>query len=341
MEQKLLAVKGNLPCDINIGDYIQALATSQFIKSPSSWVERELLKSYDGGACKIIMNAWFMHNSNEWPPSENINPLFLSTHINSNVIDRFTEEDSLLYLKEHEPIGCRDEYTAIQLQEKGIKAYFSGCMTLTLGYKYKTSNRSNKTYIVDPFFRIKERPLSWKIKAMFAFMRNPITINKIRKKRIPKQSLSIGQILDAAWFFKRYSEVFSKQVLLDSEYINHEMPNYQKYDNDELLKIAECLIKKYSEASLVITSRIHCALPCTALGVPVIYIEDKNLPEDSKCRLNGLRNLFNVIIHDKTKLIPQFEIKGKISSSNYPALKTNYMQLAERLIAECESFFKL
>ena len=164
---------------------------------------------------------------------------------------------------------------------------------------------------------------------------------KIREKRNIKCPLSIGQLLDAAWFVKRYSEIFSRDFLLDSEYISQEGPEFKQktMNNDELLWWAEDLVKKYAEASLVVTSRIHCALPCTALEVPVIYIEDKNLPENSRCRLNGLRELFNIILFDETKLIPQFAIKGKISKLNYPAIKFDYRPIAEKLIEKCSAFF--
>lgn len=36
-------------------------------------------------------------------------------------------------------------------------------------------------------------------------------------------------------------------------------------------QIAEELLQIYRNAGLVITSRLHCALPCAALGVPVLY----------------------------------------------------------------------
>lgn len=341
MKHKLLAVRENLPCDINIGDYIQALASAQFIAHKDGWVERELLKEYSGDPCKVIMNAWYMHNPEQWPPSPDIDPLFVAMHINSMVRERFLQDDSLAYLKGHEPIGCRDKYTAENLCKKGIKAYFSGCMTLTLGYKYKTSKCSGKTYIVDPFFKIKKRPFSWKLQAACAFLRYPVMSLRIREKRKIKYPLSIGQLLDAAWFVKRYSEVFSRDFLLDSEYISQEEPEFKQKttNNDELLEWAEVLVKKYAEASLVVTSRIHCALPCTALDVPVIYIEDKNLPENSRCRLGGLRELFNIVLFDETKLIPQFAVKGKISKSNYPAIKLDYRPIAESLIERCRAFF--
>lgn len=39
----------------------------------------------------------------------------------------------------------------------------------------------------------------------------------------------------------------------------------------------ETLLREYQKASLVITTRLHCALPCLAMGVPVILIyNDKN-----------------------------------------------------------------
>ena len=36
------------------------------------------------------------------------------------------------YLKQYEPIGCRDYYTQERMEERGIANYFSGCVTLTL-----------------------------------------------------------------------------------------------------------------------------------------------------------------------------------------------------------------
>lgn len=342
MNKKLLAVSDNLQCDINIGDYVQALAASQFLNGRVGWVERERLKEYDGEPCKVIMNAWYMHHKEQWPPSDKIKPLFVAMHINSMVRDRFVQKDSIEYLKKYEPIGCRDTYTEDLLKKKGIDAYFSGCLTLTLGYKYKSSCCNGKTYIVDPFFKIMKRSLYWKISAFFAFLMHPKATFQIRKKRRLKQSLSIGQILDCAWFVKLYTGIFSMQFLLESEFISQEGPEYgEKFkSNDELLLEAERLIKDYSKASLVVTSRIHCALPCTAMEVPVIYIEDKNLPENSKCRLGGLRELFNIVQFEESKLTPLFNIKGKISANNRPQIKTNYRVLADSLIRKCISFMK-
>jgi hypothetical protein len=44
-------------------------------------------------------------------------------------------------------------------------------------------------------------------------------------------------------------------------------------------------LKLYSEASLVITSRLHCALPCVAFGTPVLFLH-RNMKSD--CRFDSL-----------------------------------------------------
>jgi hypothetical protein len=43
-------------------------------------------------------------------------------------------------------------------------------------------------------------------------------------------------------------------------------------DATERLRKAEALLKAYAEAKSVITSRLHCALPCLALRTPVLFI---------------------------------------------------------------------
>lgn len=68
MKYKILAV--STVNEINIGDYIQALASSQFLPRVDGFIQREELKDYDGEECKMIMNGWYMHNPKQWPPSK-------------------------------------------------------------------------------------------------------------------------------------------------------------------------------------------------------------------------------------------------------------------------------
>lgn len=47
-------------------------------------------------------------------------------------------------------------------------------------------------------------------------------------------------------------------------------------------KAQEILDRYKNEAKLVITSRIHCAMPCIAMGIPVIYIHKGNHQKDTR-----------------------------------------------------------
>jgi hypothetical protein len=55
------------------------------------------------------------------------------------------------------------------------------------------------------------------------------------------------------------------------KYITHRRPTRDRSHADRV-KDAEDIIEAYSKAKLVFTSRIHVALPCLALGTPVIFV---------------------------------------------------------------------
>ena len=150
MKYKLLSV--STEDQVNIGDYIQALASAQFLPHVDGFIQREKLKDYNGDECKVIMNGWYMLHPEQWPPSFKINPLFVAVHFNSLAKDYLLTPNSINYLKTFSPIGCRDNYTKELFCNKGVDAYFSGCMTLTLGYKYKNEKKEDKCYFVDPYF---------------------------------------------------------------------------------------------------------------------------------------------------------------------------------------------
>lgn len=63
------------------------------------------------------------------------------------------------------------------------------------------------------------------------------------------------------------------------EYVTHDIPvDPNKNSVEEAFrceKIAkECFRRYYEEATLVITSRLHCAAPCIAMGIPTIVVKD-------------------------------------------------------------------
>lgn len=347
MKYKLLAVS-KFPniSGINIGDYIQALASSQFLPQVDGFIDRdEELRNYDGEPCKVIMNGWYMHIPQNWPPSDLIDPLFVAFHINSSVKDFLLSPTSIMYLKKHQPIGCRDINTMELLKNKGVDAYFSGCMTLTLGEKYYSEKKDNNVYIVDPIFNKKLNVFAF-LRAICIIFTCPFDILKLYRTRqlhLHYGRNFISEILKTALYYKEYSKVFGKKIIMEATYITQESMHYKThYKTDfERLSEAERLVKMYARARLVITSRIHCALPCLGLETPVIFLEKGNDIEESKCRLKGLSELFNIVKVNDGVLVPQFNITFPITEFNIPMNKNTWRGLADELKRRCRDFVTL
>ena len=160
----------------NIGDYIQTKAVIDILNTQNIKIlDREKLNNYKGNRIKTIVNGWFMESPENWPPSKNIYPLFISFHINPSVKDTFTNQDSINYFKKYEPIGCRDYYTRDLLLEHGIKAYFSSCVTLGIDRKKYLKKQPDGIIVIGAFDRLKPF-LDYKssIKFLLSFFKYPL-----------------------------------------------------------------------------------------------------------------------------------------------------------------------
>ena len=83
----------------NIGDYIQTKAVIDMIHPINHKVlDREGLNKFKGSKLKTIINGWFMENPKNWPPNNNISPLFISFHINPSAERDLLKPESLSYL---------------------------------------------------------------------------------------------------------------------------------------------------------------------------------------------------------------------------------------------------
>ena len=343
MKYGLLAV--STPPQVNIGDYIQAVAARQFLPAVDEFIEREELSDYTGEDIAMIMNAWYIHNPKKWPPSKNIIPLYVAVHINKQIYEDFSTKDNLQTFCNTGMVGCRDKDTLNFFVGKGISAYFSGCLTLTLGYKYHSTKRGDTVYFVDPVIP-NCRNLHSVIKYSFLSVLHLRDISIIFKKKYSREKIGKRSILlwaETSCFYSLYSKRFKRGLLLDAEYITQQSPFYkQSFTNNwELLEEAERLVKLYSCAKFVVTSRIHCALPCTGLETPVIYVYDEKISPDSKCRLNGLLDLFNIInLKENGELVngEDFMLTEKISSETKFSNPNKWRPLAQDLIEKCEAF---
>lgn len=321
MKYGLLTYKENTQF-FNVGDNIQSLAAKQYLPKIDTYINREKMGQYEGEKTKLILNGWFTHNTLHWVPSEDIDPLFVSFHMNNTAAPNMLSEKGINYLKKHEPIGCRDQYTADLLIEKGIDAYFTGCLTLTLdSYKASEVEKTDNIYIVDPLYGYSTK------RKVF---RNYKTFLK---------SIYSGKIFELGKREKHLAKIFSKELIDKAIFINQEPPA-NTYSDEEKFEMAEDLLEKYARAKLVITSRIHCALPCLAMGTPVIFVNGFETFVDS-CRFEGILDLFNRIdVDTKTgdfKTNFKFE-RDKINSSVEIKNLEKHHELANKLKILCENF---
>ena len=119
----------------NIGDNIQTFAVDRFYEKMNISKENIIdinfseMKFYDGEYVILPMAGYASHYKrfNQLPTSDKIIPFFISFEMSDEECD-----DLIPYLKKNEPIGCPDEETMKLLRRKGVEAYTSGCLTITL-----------------------------------------------------------------------------------------------------------------------------------------------------------------------------------------------------------------
>ncbi|MCF0231588.1 MAG: polysaccharide pyruvyl transferase family protein [Enterococcus sp.] len=125
----------------NIGDEVQSIAASRFLPSVDYFINRDNIDSAKippHDKVKLIMNGWYTHHPENWPPKNpSIDPLLISMHVEEDALEgspakAFLKPESVEFLKKNGPVGARNLATLEFLQANDIDAYFSGCLTLTL-----------------------------------------------------------------------------------------------------------------------------------------------------------------------------------------------------------------
>ena len=276
----------NLATD-NVGDDIQSYAAAQFLPSIDCVIDRESLDRFDNSdePVKAIMNGWYMYNKSNWPPSEDIDPLWVSVHISESdyfgIGEKFLTGPGAEYLRQYSPIGARDESTLEMLRRNGIDAYLSGCLTLTLP-RNDSAEKTDEILLVDV---------------------DPASEQCIRR-HFPEE---------------RYISVTHKA---DPE-------TYRLLPVKERMERANALLRRYQSAKCVITSRLHCALPCLALGTPVLLLYKDEFASRIK---SFLAYLHYATPDNLSDALQSYDLRQP------PANSEAYLPIREKLIHICEDF---
>ena len=82
------------------------------------------------------------------------------------------------------------------------------------------------------------------------------------------------------------------------EFITHFSKEMKSQTSHERMNEAKLLLDRYKKAKLVFTSLIHCALPCVAMGTPVVFVDagfNNNVAK--RDRFGGVTDLFTTHLH--------------------------------------------
>jgi len=248
---------------INLGDEIQSIAVRDQLKRYGidliHEIDRDTSATVDSNI-SCIYAGWFDGNYCSWPPRDNINPIFISFHINEepkdasySAIDKYlikpsemvslADKSFIPYYAKYSPIYTRDLHTQRKLENSGIPATFLGCLTMTLPSPNISPEDRSGIYMVDV------ETDSWKH-----------VPNDIIKKSI--KLTHITSSTNSAYKFQQ----------------------------------AQMLLNQYQKAKLVITSRLHCVLPCLAYGTPVIFLLST---WETDVRFQGLHELMSIVGRDE------------------------------------------
>lgn len=232
---------------INIGDDIQSFVTSTLLNI-SYIVNRDdsdLIYNYNTGELVtnleeniyLIMNGWFMHNS-DWKTgntnikfpikNNNIIPIYISTCLSKDVSLLYTNE-CIEHYKKYSPIMCRDKTTFNLLKEKNVDVEFYGCISQLLDIKNIPDNNSYKEKYKNSIIYI-DCPNKW-------------------EKRDKSQN---------------------------NYYFNHYIDELMNMTPKQRINYARDLLTKYKYAKNIYSSKLHAFLPCRAIGLNVEYVGDLN-----------------------------------------------------------------
>lgn len=225
----------------NIGDDIQTFAAARLLPEVSYFLDRESLDRFetdDGEAAAVVMSAWYMWHKWNWPPSKYVLPLFVGMHYTDNE----TAKQDGSPVKTEFLTGLGKEY---------MNAFSP------IGCRDSFTEETFKQLGIDCYFS------------------GCITLTL---PRMPRTEDEGGYICcsDVSDEVCGRAEKLLEGTGIELRRIRH----YKDYRNsdatwEERAKNVTDLLTVYQNAKCVITRRLHCALPCLAMGVPVLVINDE------------------------------------------------------------------
>ena len=225
----------------NIGDYIQSYAMQLILEELNltdqiETVSKFELASYDGDYILLIMNS-FNNLTDQFHLPQTVYPIsekIIPCYLSYHLASAMNDEIAAFF-RSHEPIGCRDEFTMQNMRKNGVKAYLTGCVTALLPQSARVPSISDGGKIV--------------------FVDTPDSLEPY----VPQEFKS---------HIERLSAIYPINRKTGDPYLSTE-------EYEMIHAFARKRMEYFQEhATLVVTSRLHVASPCMAMGIPVIFAAD-------------------------------------------------------------------
>lgn len=273
----------------NLGDNLQLMAIDNLYKFMNldensivkiPYNELSTWKESEGEKVILPINFPFLEykeNGLSGMFSESITPVFIGLTLLSNTFST----DDIAFLKKHEPIGCRDEYTYNNLKRAGIRVWLNGCMTLTLFDKRSLEHHDHwkDVLIIDVCNELQDHI----------------------PHHIKEKAINLSQVV-----------TLENGVSIQ----DYAAERYQMY---------------YDQAKLIITSRLHCAISCIAMGIPVVLAVKK-----VSFRFSWLEKLLHIYTPDEFEnidwqpsLVPCEEIKALMLQNAVSRISNNSFNIKD------------
>jgi len=204
---------------------------------------------------KLICNGWYSETPENWPPADNYEPLFISFHVTN-------EHNSNKKIVNSKFYDYYKKYEPIGCRDYDTVELFKSIGIdayfsgcLTLTLNNEYDYRTDDIYLVDPFYK---------------YNATPKYLRKAIDTLVPED-------------YKKDVTFITHNDLLSMHRV------------DQRLERARGILKKYATAKMVITSRIHVALPCLALGTPVYFVD---VGYKHRNRFKGILDLMHCITEE-------------------------------------------
>lgn len=289
-----------------LGDDIWAYAESLFYPHIDYLIDNTTIysfKSTNNEKVATVISAFVEPINHEWAfmPPDNIIPLFVGSYFRSTMWEYIENEMVQKYLRKYAPIGVRSISNMKRFNEMGIEAYFSGCVTLTLPKLDKRAQSKKYICCVDVPGYVED------------FIRN-----------------SVGEEIE----IKRMShEIWTWSI--------EEQRIYEKKTISERFNVVRQYLEIYANALCVVTSKLHCALPCLTQETPVLLTlpQDGHGITDMNERMGDFFELFNMCSYEdfnNDSVEYNFESPAP-NSDKWRSLKVDIEDRINMFISKCEN----